>query len=248
MSKPRRLKRLRIDEISAVDVGAGRGVRIMLTKRHPAGFTENRPMKTREIIKRAATVGDIDRDTLMVALQKRAVREHPEAATKEVAFARYVDANPGIIGLMKSAPPAPQADPPRSSFEALARSAAAHNAAAGVPGAGYYTDFLKANVPSSGLRDAENDQIQDQTSKATRAVAESMVPAKFDSVEVALRYMRSSSRYAHLFKAPAGFAESRADMLQARSDTRNRIQGPGPSPRPSMPNEAIADPRGRWIG
>jgi hypothetical protein len=227
----RKLKKLRITEVSAVDVGARSGVRIIFCKRAdgttreivlsaalPSSEEITKMDKPKAVIKRAASHGDVDQGVLMEAVQKRADKE---VDLPERRFAKYCEQNPEVFQVLKAAPPAPAPAAPRSSYEALARGAAEHCAKMGtvLPQSSPYANFLKTN-DIDGSRDAQNTQIEEQVPKTIKALAQSLVDAgKFSSIANAVLYMRHSERYAHHFRIPGLFAEGRADML---SSTRLR--------------------------
>src|SRR5205823_2226726 len=100
-----------------------------------------------QILKRAVEHGDVDRNTLMAAAQERASKAFPDLS-EPVAFAKYVTENPGIIGLMKAAPPAPAAAAAKSSFEILAKGALEHCRKLGteLPPHSPYLPYLKATA------------------------------------------------------------------------------------------------------
>jgi hypothetical protein len=88
----KKLKRLRVREISVVDKGAAEGAFVVMVK-HANGMKEYRPMKSREVVKRAVDVGDVTVPDLMRAVQKRADKEI-EGPTEAIRFSRYVERHP----------------------------------------------------------------------------------------------------------------------------------------------------------
>src|SRR5262249_40503601 len=130
----RRPKKLRVNEISVVDRGAGDGVRVLLVKRAADGSpreirlpapapTMETKMTFKSIVKRAIEQKDLDQATLGAATTRKAVKAFPAAASEAIAFAKYIAVNPALRQVIDAAPKAATA-PPRSSFEALARGAA----------------------------------------------------------------------------------------------------------------------------
>src|SRR5262249_31748438 len=61
-------------------------------------------MKPKEVLKAALEGEAIDRETLMVAVTKQAAKAHPDAATSEIAFARFCAAHPAIRVALDTAP------------------------------------------------------------------------------------------------------------------------------------------------
>ena len=190
----------------------------------PTRETEMHVTKARDVIeiaKRAlASGGEIpfDRDQLFAAAQRRADKEitAPSAAQR---FAKYAETPDGrtMMQAMKVAAPAPAPAAPTSAFEAIARSAAdfCRKQGTSLPPNSPYAPFLK-ETETQGERDAPNDQIVGQMDKYVRNIAQSLVDAgRFSDLATSLRYMRGSSRYAHLFTGVVGrFAEGRRDMLR----------------------------------
>jgi hypothetical protein len=176
--------------------------------------------KPKQIIKRAELHGDVDQSALMQAVTKLATKQYPDARTPEVAFAKLLEATPGLRGLIDAAPKAVE-QPARSSFEALAKGALAHCQALGVPlpANSPYAPFLKASE-TEGRRDDENEAIQPQVDKTVKAIAESLIARGLftgpDAMATCLRYMRQSPVYAHHFRIPGLFAEGRRNMLASR--------------------------------
>ena len=175
-------------------------------------------MKPKEIIKRAASVGDVDQTALMQAVTKQAVKAHPDAPTEAIAFSRYVAVNPDVMGLLKAAPAAPAKAQQNSSFGILAAQALAECQKRGLPlpANSPYRSYLMAKAGDvEGERDAVDSNFGDQASKAVRSVAAGLVKnGQFSDISTAIRFMRSSPAYANLFSASPRYSEAIRSMLR----------------------------------
>jgi hypothetical protein len=224
---------LTVLEVSAVDVAANGGARIVLMKRDPspaaAPTQEVRKMKRREAIdvaKRAAETGSpvpFTKTDLFGAIQRTADKQFPDLPTPERRFAKFLETPDGRVlhEALKRAVPDPAPAPPTSSYEILAKGAAEHCRKLGVslPDSSPYANFLKAN-DIEGNRDDPNTQIEQQMPKTIRSIAQSLVDqGSFSSVENAERYMRHSPKFSSLYAVQGRLAEGRAEML---SSTRLR--------------------------
>jgi len=223
----RKLKKLRISEVSAVDVGAGRGVRIILTKRAdgspraielPNKETPMTPiLKHRDVIAVAKNFcetgyisAEIEKRDVYAAMTKGAEKSREPNETSEQAFARYVTATDEgrmLFAFHKAAPGSDATPRPvfKSSAEILAWEAR--------------EERLKAGVPAEGFRDEPDPDFEAQLPKAVRSVAMGLVgtgPGKFKDITTAVRFMRSSARYASLFDAGGRYREAIGDMLASR--------------------------------
>ena len=227
----RKLKKLRVTEISAVTRGAGEGVRILLCKRAdgstrqitlPAAVPSSEEITkmngSKQIIKRAASHGDIDQNSLMQAVQKRASREHPEAPTEAIAFSRYVTANPEVLQILKSAPAGPPKPQATTSFGILAEQALDECRKKGVPLPSHspYRPYLLEKAALQGERDQVDPVYGQLASKAVLSVAEGLVAnGRFSDIETAIRYMRSSPAYAGMFSAAGKYREAVGSMISS---------------------------------
>jgi hypothetical protein len=84
-----RLKNLRIEEVSSVDRGAGKGVRVMLLKRHNE---RNSHMQTEEILK-AAQSGNVSEPTMFAAMTVLARQYFPLAKSEAEAWVQFTEHN-----------------------------------------------------------------------------------------------------------------------------------------------------------
>jgi len=218
----RKLKKLRISEVSAVDVGAGRGVRIILTKRAdgspraielPNKETPMTPiLKRRDVIavaKNFCETGEIPvqivKRDVFTAMTKGADKNRNPDETSEQAFARYVTATEEgrmLFALHKAAPGSDAAPRPvfKNSYEILQWEAAEH--------------CRKAGVPVVGERDAGADpDVIAESDKALVNVARSLVDSgQFSDLATSLRYVRSSPKYRGIAGSAAGYREAVAGM------------------------------------
>lgn len=222
----RKLRKLRINEVSAVDVGAGSGVRIILCKRADGEIELPAPERetltvdvTRKeaiaIAKRAVETGEpvpFTKSALFDAIQRTAEKQFPDGRTPEIRFAKFLETPEGrmLHEALKRAEPDPAPAPPTSSFEILAKGAADHAMKMGttLPANSPYLPFLrKSDV--IGQRDGADPDVVDEADKALKNVAQSLVDCgQFSSLEIALRYVRSSPKYRGIAGSAAGYRDA----------------------------------------